>query len=242
MNVWKGQEAEFIQCSIVLVWFLGTRYSLGKFSLPTVGWIFFSVVIRQHQQASQAPIAKNEHWSLEQRYSKSPLELCKPFRETVSLQTHTVSYFNQWNHQWKASTNQNLFYHVTPFLRDKQHTVKQGFQNKNALKHALKNKDDNICHLEDGASRKILACTAFFDLSFLMLIYICYKQDDMMGLYLCFSCFRIYMQGRQQVWCEQPVQNRSRENTWLWLTVPLQLKSTEVLRRTGRNRGQRKGN
>lgn len=52
----------------------------------------------------------------------------------------------------------------------------------------------------------------FLNLSFLMPIYISYRQNDMMDY---------IMQGRQQEWWEQPVQDRSRENTWLWLRVPL---------------------
>lgn len=40
--------------------FFSIRYSVGKFSLPTIGKIFFFVGIRHHHQAPQAQTAKNE--------------------------------------------------------------------------------------------------------------------------------------------------------------------------------------
>lgn len=86
------------------------------------------------------------------------------------------------------------------------------FKRKMLSKMLLKQK---IAVIESHASKNILAYT------FLMPICICYRQKVMMDLYLCFSCYSIYMQGRQQGWSEQPAQSRSRENTWLWLRVPL---------------------
>lgn len=73
----------------------------------------------------------------------------------------------------------------------------------------------------DHVLRKILAFTAFFNLNFLIPIYICYKQNDVMDLYLCFTRFSIYQHGRQQVQYEQPVQNTPKENNQSWLKACL---------------------
>lgn len=153
------------------------------------------------------------------RYSKSLLKLWKPFRGTVYFNCFSSFSEKQFHFNLTQcsllineiiSSNQSLSYYVTSFA-----AYYKALISKQKCSQKMLLKDGNIwrpCIKKYSGLQSL-----FFNLSFLMPICIC----SMMDLYLCFSCYSTYMQGREQEWSEQPVQDRSKKNICLWLRVSL---------------------